>query len=181
MKTKIAMLIIGLFVIAMLPTAAFCEDEITETAVTTEGEITLAADLEADDTGPPFLEEIYAAINAGDALLQTEIDAEEAARASADAELQTEIVEEEAARIAEDAVLWAAISNWMSLLAAESKARTNADASLQSQIDILARSFSPPPGVSFGKLVVETEYYYSSDFNTTSEKLVDGNSCCLLV
>jgi hypothetical protein len=192
MKTKVAMLIIGLFVIAALPTTALCEDEITETEVTADSEIALTADLEADDTGPPFLEEIYAAINAGDTALHTEIVSEEAARlaadtalqteivsegtarASADETLHTEIVSEETARIAEDTALWAAINNWMSSLAAESAARADADASLQSQIDdILAGSPSPPPGVSFGKLVVERRYG-SPDFVDFVKEWLEG-------
>ena len=53
MKTKVMIMFIGLFVITMLPTAAFCEDEITE-----------VIEAAPEDTGPPFLAEIYAEIDA---------------------------------------------------------------------------------------------------------------------
>jgi type VI secretion system secreted protein Hcp len=80
MKKKVMMLIIGFFVIGGLPRAALCEDGTTE--------IIEAA---ADDTGPPFVEEIYTAINAGDGELQTEIVSEEASRVAADGLLQGQI------------------------------------------------------------------------------------------
>ena len=142
MEKRVMMLIVGMIVVVGLPAMALCQEEVTE-ATTVEEEAAVVTEA-AEDTGPPFLEEIYAAI-----------DAEAAARGAADTALEAEVDAEEAARVGEDTLLWGAINSWMSLLDAEASTRASADADLQAQIDDILGPSTPPPGVSFGKLVVE--------------------------
>jgi hypothetical protein len=118
MEKKVAMLIVGLFVIVGLWAMALCQDEVTEATVTTEEEAAGIIEEAPTDTGPPFVEvedyeqdmaELQVLIISDNSELQAAIDAEEAVRIAADAALQADIDAEEAARIAADTALQAQI------------------------------------------------------------------------
>ena len=155
------MLIVGMIVVVGLPVMALCQEEVTE--VTTVEEEAAVVTEAAEDTGPPFLEEIYAAIDTVEASIVAEEAAREAADTALEADLEAEIAVADAAL---EAILQAEIDTTEAALQADIDAT---EVILQEQIDTVVASAPIPITQADIPLTISTpgSYYLTEDVTSS--------------